>query len=137
VIAVRGLVASILGASQFDLPPDQRLYVGGSGTVRGYEYQSIGPLFPSGNPIGATAADSASIEFRQRIGNDWGAAAFVDAGQASETRTPFAGRPFVGVGAGVRYYTSIGPIRADIAIPLSKPLHGDAFEIYIGLGQSF
>ncbi|HEY1707465.1 MAG TPA: BamA/TamA family outer membrane protein [Rhizomicrobium sp.] len=137
VIAVRGLVASILGASQFDLPPDQRLYVGGSGTVRGYEYQSIGPLFPSGNPIGATSADSASIEFRQRIGNEWGAAAFIDAGQASETRTPFAGTPFVGVGAGVRYYTSIGPIRADIAIPLSKPVHGDAFEIYIGLGQSF
>ncbi len=137
VIAVRGLLASIQGAGQFDLPPDRRLYVGGSGTVRGYKYQSIGPLFPNGDPIGATAADSASIEFRQRFGEDFGAAVFVDAGQTSTTRVPFNGPVFVGVGAGVRYYTSIGPIRADIAIPLSRPAHGDAFEIYIGLGQSF
>lgn len=137
VIAVRGLLASIQGAGQFDLPPDRRLYVGGSGTVRGYKYQSIGPLFPNGDPIGATSADSASIELRQRFGEDFGAAVFVDAGQASTTRVPFNGPVFVGVGAGVRYYTSIGPIRADIAIPMSKPAHGDSFEIYVGLGQAF
>jgi translocation and assembly module TamA len=137
VIAVRGLLASIVGASQFDVPPDRRLYVGGSGTVRGYKYQSIGPLFPSGNPMGATSADSASIEWRQRIGEEWGFAAFADAGQASTTRVPFNGPLFVGVGAGVRYYTSIGPIRADVAIPLSRPVGGDSFEIYVGLGQSF
>ncbi len=137
VIAVRALVASIVGAGQLDLPPDRRLYVGGSGTVRGYRYQSIGPLFPSGNPIGATSADSVSLEVRQRIGDDYGVAAFVDAGQASDTRLPFTGTPRVGVGLGVRYYTSIGPIRADIAMPLSRPVKGDAFEIYIGLGQSF
>ncbi len=137
IIAARALVASIQGAGQFDLPPDRRLYVGGGGTVRGYKYQSIGPLFPSGNPIGATSADSASVEFRQRIGEDFGFAAFVDAGQASATRVPFGGAPFVGAGAGVRYYTSIGPIRADIAIPLTRRPGGDSFEIYIGLGQSF
>jgi len=137
VIAARALLASIFGASQFDVPPDRRLYVGGSGTVRGYKYQSIGPLFPSGNPIGATAADAASIEFRQRIGEEWGFAAFADAGQASTTRVPFNGPLFVGVGAGVRYYTSIGPIRADVAIPLSRPVGGDSFEIYVGLGQAF
>lgn len=137
VIAARALLASIVGASQFDVPPDRRLYVGGSGTVRGYKYQSIGPLFPSGNPVGATSADSASIEFRQRIGEEWGFAAFADAGQASTTRVPFSGPVLVGVGAGVRYYTSIGPIRADVAIPLSRPVGGDSFEIYVGLGQSF
>jgi translocation and assembly module TamA len=137
VIAVRGLVASIQGAGQFDLPPDRRLYVGGSGTVRGYKYQSIGPLFPSGNPQGTTSADAASVEFRQRIGDDLGFAVFADAGQASTTGVPFTGTPFLGVGAGVRYYTSIGPIRADVAIPLSRQASGDAFEIYIGLGQSF
>jgi translocation and assembly module TamA len=137
VIATRALFASILGASQLDLPPDKRLYVGGGGTVRGYRYQSIGPLFPSGNPIGATSADSASIELRKRIGEEWGLALFADAGQASDTRVPFNGPLHVGLGAGARYYTSIGPIRADIAIPLSRPEKGDAFEIYIGLGQAF
>ena len=46
-------------------------------------------------------------------------------------------RLFFGVGAGVRYYTAIGPIRLDIGVPLNKLQGGDSFEIYIGLGQSF
>ena len=59
VLAVRALLASALGATVSvetidgvqvrvpDLPPDQRFYAGGSGTVRGYRYQSVGPEFPA------------------------------------------------------------------------------------------
>ena len=51
--------------------------------------------------------------------------------------TPFQGTARVGAGIGVRYYTAIGPIRLDVAVPLNKQSGGDAFEIYIGLGQAF
>jgi translocation and assembly module TamA len=37
----------------------------------------------------------------------------------------------------VRYYTAIGPIRLDLAVPLNKQPGDDAFGIYIGLGQAF
>ena len=50
VVALRGLVGTILGGSNLELPPDQRLYAGGSATVRGYAYQSIGPQFPGRRP---------------------------------------------------------------------------------------
>jgi translocation and assembly module TamA len=36
VIAARVLAARIIGATQFEIPPDQRFYGGGSATVRGY-----------------------------------------------------------------------------------------------------
>ena len=137
VIAGRGLIGSALGASNFDLPPDQRLYAGGSTTVRGYRYQSIGPLFPDNDPIGGTAVDAGSIEFRQRLFESWGAGVFVDAGQASAQGVPFTGTLHVGAGTGLRYYTSIGAVRADIAFPLNPTRGGDAFEVYIGLGQAF
>ncbi len=137
VFAVRGLIASIQGASQFDLPPDQRLYAGGSGTVRGYDYQSIGPQFPDGKPIGGTSAAAASIEFRQRLFGDFGAVAFVDAGQASDVSAPFTGTVRVGAGVGARYYTPIGPLRVDVAVPLNRAPSGAAFGVYIGLGQAF
>jgi translocation and assembly module TamA len=137
VLALRGIVGSVLGASSFDLPPDQRLYAGGSGTVRGYKYQSIGPLFPDGDPIGGTAVDAASIEFRQRLFSRFGVVAFVDAGQASDEGVPFTGTLRVGVGIGARYYTPIGVVRADFAMPLNRPPDGDTFGIYIGLGQAF
>jgi len=137
VVALRGLVGSILGGSNLEVPPDQRLYAGGSATVRGYDYQSIGPQFPDGNPIGAKSVDAATIEFRQRIGDEWGAVAFVDAGQASEDGAPFTGEIRVGAGVGARYYTPIGAVRADVAVPLLRGPGAAAFEIYVGLGQAF
>ena len=137
LLALRALIGSIAGASQFGLPPDQRFYGGGTATVRGFKYQSIGPLFSDGNPIGGTAIDAGTIEFRQRLFGDFGAAAFVDAGQVSARSIPFGGTLRVGVGIGARYYTPIGPVRLDIALPVNRPPHGDRFEIYLGLGQAF
>ncbi len=137
IVAVRGLVGSVQGASTFDIPPDQRFYAGGSGTVRGYKYQSIGPRFPSRRPTGGTSVTAATVEFRQRFGESFGAAVFVDAGQVSESSTAFNGDLRAGAGVGARYYTPIGLIRLDVAVPLNKQQRDDAFELYIGLGQAF
>ena len=43
----------------------------------------------------------------------------------------------IGVGLGLRYYTPIGPIRVDVAVPTKKRSGDDDFELYIGLGQAF
>jgi translocation and assembly module TamA len=137
VIALRGIVGKAFGVGQFGLPPDQRFYAGGSATVRGYKYQSVGPQFPDGNPQGGTAMSAATVEYRQRILENYGFAAFVDAGQVTANGVPFAGNYHVGVGVGARYYTSIGPIRLDVAVPVNKEPGGDSFELYIGIGQAF
>jgi len=154
ILAVRALAGEAQGAGQLSLPPDQRFYAGGSGTIRGYEYQIVGPHFYSGNdghyytdngpnrsdtgiPIGGTAIAVGSLEFRQRIGQNWGAAVFVDGGQVSGSLKPVPSDVRVGVGAGVRYYTPIGPVRVDLAVPTTRESGDQGFQIYIGLGQSF
>jgi translocation and assembly module TamA len=154
VLAVRALAGEAQGAGQLSLPPDQRFYAGGSGTIRGYEYQIVGPHFYSnddghyytsnapgradtGIPIGGTAIAVGSLEFRQRIGANWGAAVFVDGGQVSASLKPVPSDFRVGVGAGVRYYTPIGPVRVDLAVPTTRESGDQGFQIYIGLGQSF
>lgn len=137
VLALRGLVGAVNGADLFDLPPDQRFYLGGGGTVRGFRFQSLGQLFASGHPTGGTAVDVGTVELRQRIGESWGGAVFVDAGQIATSGSPFHGPASVGAGAGVRYFTSIGPIRADIAFPVTSQRKGDVVEFYIGIGQAF
>ena len=157
VIALRALGGLAQGAGQYSLPPDQRFYAGGSGTIRGYRYQSVGRTFQNGDPIGGTAINAGSMEFRQRIGKSLGFAVFFDSGQVSQDVNPLDSTPRFGTGAGVRYYTPIGPIRLDVAVPINRrrecvtpspnpnnapcqttgPYIDDAFEIYIGLGQAF
>jgi len=137
VLALRGLIGDVEGASQFDLPADKRFYAGGSATVRGYRYQSIGPRFPDDKPQGGTAVVAGTVEFRQRILDKYGAAIFVDAGQVTADGPPFVGTWRAGAGVGARYYTAIGPIRADVALPLNRQAGGSSFELYFGIGQAF
>jgi translocation and assembly module TamA len=137
VLALRGLIGDAQGASQFELPPDKRFYAGGSATVRGYRYQSVGPQFPDHNPQGGTAVSAGTVEFRQRILDKYGIAVFADAGQVTASGPPLSGTWRIGVGGGARYYTSIGPIRLDVAVPVNRQPGGDSFELYIGIGQAF
>jgi translocation and assembly module TamA len=137
ILALRGLIGSVEGGATFEIPPDQRFYGGGGGTIRGYRFQSVGPQFADHNPIGGTSIDVGTVEFRQRFGESYGAVAFVDAGQVGATSTPFHGALRVGAGIGARYYTALGPLRVDVAIPLNKQKGGDTLEAYIGIGQAF
>ncbi len=155
VLAMRVMAGVAFGASEFSLPPDQRFYAGGSGTVRGYRYQSVGPQFENTNPVGGTAMNAVNIELRQRIGRRFGAVLFADGGGVSEGHNPLAvshsctgvspsrtapsaaAVSCVGVGTGIRYYTPLGPIRLDVAIPTVHRYNDDKFEIYVGLGQAF
>ena len=148
VLAARVLAGTAQGAGEFSLPPDQRFYAGGSGTVRGYRYQSVGPQFPDGNPVGGTEIFSAGVELRQRFGRNFGAAFFIDGGRVriadsgptglTAANSGISSDGFqVGAGAGIRYYTPIGPIRFDVAVPLNARPTDDHYVIYIGLGQSF
>ncbi len=134
VLAARLLAGIAEGASQFSLPPDQRFYAGGGGTVRGYAYQSIGPQFSDGYPEGGTSMQAVNLELRQRIGAKWGAVLFADGGGvAAGSQSVYR----VGVGMGALYYTSIGPIRLDLAVPTRHLRNGGSFQVYIGLGQAF
>jgi translocation and assembly module TamA len=137
VLALRGLVGQVSGTGVFGLPPDQRFYAGGTGTVRGYRYQSVGPTFPDNKPTGGTGIATGTVEFRQRILGNYGVVAFVDAGQVVDQGSPFSSTWRIGAGIGARYYTPIGPIRLDVAMPVNREPGGDSVELYIGIGQAF
>ena len=63
--------------------------------------------------------------------------AFADAGYISEASTPGTeGDWHAGAGLGVRYSTPIGPLRVDVAGPVSGDT-GEGVQLYIGIGQAF
>ena len=41
------------------------------------------------------------------------------------------------MGAGIRYHTPVGPVRLDLATPLSNDAGDPAVQVYIGIGQAY
>ncbi|MGB4336029.1 MAG: autotransporter assembly complex family protein [Chromatiaceae bacterium] len=137
IVAGRLSIGRIFGASADQVPPDWRFYAGGGGSVRGYPYQSIGPQTLTGQPKGGSNLLETSLELRQRLWGNWGGAIFADTGAVSDLNFPGTGTWAIGVGAGIRYHTPVGPVRLDLATPLSNDAGDPAVQVYIGIGQAY
>ncbi|MDH3336965.1 MAG: autotransporter assembly complex protein TamA [Gammaproteobacteria bacterium] len=112
-----------------ELPASVRFFAGGDRSVRGYEFESLGPVNANGDVIGGSNLIDASLEIDRVFREKWAIAAFVDTGSAfDETDFEFS----TGIGVGVRWYSPVGPIRLDIAHPLDNP--DENFRIHISLG---
>lgn len=137
VIATRAQIGAVLGAAGADVPPDYLFYSGGGGTVRGFPYQSLGVDLGGGTTIGGRAFLGLSGELRYRVTDKIGLVGFADAGHiGADTFFDGGGGWQVGAGLGLRYDTGIGPIRLDVAMPVSGP-GGDGVQFYLGIGQAF
>ncbi len=137
VLAGRIKLGSIIGGEELTIPADRLFYSGGGGSVRGFEYQGVGPRLPDNTPRGGLSLFEVSAEVRRDIGQSFQAVAFVDAGAIGFQETPNFNNLRYAVGAGIRYKLPFGPVRFDVALPLDKR-DGDAdFQIYISIGQAF
>ena len=111
------------------LPPSIRFFAGGAQSVRGYAFQGLGPVDEEGRVIGGEALVVGSVELEQRVLEDWGVAAFYDLGNAMRSlRDPLED----GAGAGLRWISPIGLVRADVAWALSEP--GTPWRFHLALG---
>ena len=138
VLAVRLSFGSLSGTELEGIPADERFYVGGGGSVRGYEYQTVGVLV-DGIPVGGKSMLETSLEVRYQPGAMLGYVAFVDGGMAFADNLPDASTPLQwGAGLGLRYSLGFAPLRLDVAVPLN-PRDGvdPAYQFYISVGQSF
>jgi len=137
ILAGRVAAGSVFGATLDDIPPQRRFYVGGGGSLRGYDYQSASPRNEDGIIIGGRSFFEASFETRIKITDTIGLVPFFDMGSAFASEIPDFDQMKYSAGIGLRYYTAIGPLRIDLAFPLNPgPEDGD-FGLYVSLGQAF
>lgn len=138
ILAARVGFGSIVGGTLAEIPASRRFYAGGGGSVRGFEYKSLGPRDPFGYVVGGKSLVEASFEARIKITDTIGIVPFVDVGQAYASQFPDGSEKLrIGTGIGLRYYTSIGPIRLDVATPVDRRSGERPYAIYVSLGQAF
>jgi translocation and assembly module TamA len=140
-LAARARAGSIIGASLDRISATRRFYAGGGGSVRGFNYQGVGPVFAQTNgdlvPTGGRALSEISLEARIRVTETIGVVPFMDGGNVYQGKTPKLSGFRWGAGLGLRYYTAFAPVRVDIARALDKRPGDPAFAVYVSIGQSF
>jgi translocation and assembly module TamA len=125
-VLLRGELGTTLVDDFTRLPPSLRFYAGGDHSVRGYGYKQIGTV--DGTLFGGKHLVVASAEFEHMFTPVWGAAVFVDAGDAFDDHFD----THVGVGAGLRWRSPVGPVRVDIASDVSEDDPGLRLHISVG-----
>lgn len=112
-------------------PASLRFFAGGDQSVRGYDYQDLGPTDSKGGVIGGKNLLVGSLEYDHRIVGKWVGAGFVDAGNAYDDTFD---KVYVGAGVGVRWLAPFGSVRVDLAWPVSENPSFSDVQFYLGLG---
>jgi translocation and assembly module TamA len=130
-IKLHGEVGAMTVGNFDALPPDLRFFAGGDRSVRGFDYHEIGEVNSNGNVIGGKYLAVASAEYEFYFREDWGAAVFVDAGDAFSDKMSLN----VGAGVGARWRSPVGPIRIDVGFPVHTDLPlQNSWRLHIQLG---
>ena len=113
-VILRGMLGGMV-VDNFDaLPPELRFFAGGDRSIRGFDYQQIGDLDAAGEVVGGEYQAIASAEYEHYFLERWGAAIFVDAGDAFTKSFDVN----VGAGVGLRWKSPVGLVRLEIARPV-------------------
>ncbi|TCV89058.1 autotransporter assembly complex protein TamA [Sulfurirhabdus autotrophica] len=116
-LILRGEFGMVAAKSRDGIPSDFLFRTGGDQTVRGYGYQTLG--VHDGNAVlGGRYLTVASAEYVHWLSSQWGAAVFVDGGNAADSLNGL--KPVYGYGAGARWKSPVGPLNLDIAYGQDK-----------------
>ena len=138
VLAGRVAAGAMGGPALDAIPANWRFYAGGSGSVRGYAYNELGPTVWWGPVVGGRSVFDASAELRVRVTDTIGVVPFFDIGNAFSSNFPNFNVPlFAAAGLGLRYYTAVGPIRLDVAFPIERRAGTGPVAVYVSIGQAF
>lgn len=109
---LRAEAGAVWSDERVGIPSEFLFRAGGDQSVRGYDYQSLGVRQGSAI-VGGRMLAAATLEYQRDLTRDWGAAAFIDAGNAADARSGLS--PVYGYGFGVRWITPAGSLNLDLA----------------------
>ena len=140
----RSVVSLRLGAGVIEaldgktVPVEDRFFLGGAESVRGYKYGTISPVDDKGNFIGGRAYGLFSLELRFPLKGNVEGALFYDSGKVFSSPEEFRlSGWYSSVGLGLRYITPVGPLRIDYGYKLKRVPGQGSGRLHISFGFPF
>jgi outer membrane protein insertion porin family len=138
VWAVRGLFGLAEGYGGQEVPIFERFFLGGATTLRGQGTREVSPRDPAGERIGGDKELLFSTELLIPIFPRFRVALFFDAGNAYGFGTDFDPTDLrLGAGAGVRFFSPLGPLRLDLGYNIDREPGEDEFQVHFTVGSPF
>lgn len=125
-----GELGWVAAGSRREIPSENLFRAGGSHSVRGYGYQTLG-VKEAGATVGGRYLGVGSLEYQHPVSESMAAAVFYDIGNATDSTHDF--KPVAGYGVGIRWRTPVGPLNLDVA-------YGDAVDrwrVHFSVGYTF
>ncbi len=113
-----------------NVPTDWLFRTGGSSSVRGYDFQSLG-ISLGGSTVPGRVLAVSSLEYQQPVYKDWLGAVFVDHGGVADQWKDWKGS--TGVGVGARWVSPVGMIGIDVA----HAIEAKQFRVHFTMGVTF
>ncbi len=130
-----------LGHTRYEtLPLDERIFLGGENTIRGYRPYRLGPHYEGEDhiPRGGLSMQLYSVEFNRRVTRNCEAFAFFDAGQLGKRAWEFARlNASVGYGVRIKLIESIPQVTLGMGYPLNARHRSEVKKFFISLGGNF
>lgn len=111
------------------LPSSLRFFAGGDNSIRGFDYESLGPENDIDEVIGGRYLAVGSVEYEHMFVRNWGGAVFSDFGNALNS---WSDPLEYSVGVGIRWRSPVGLIRVDVASGISDEDKPIGLHIVIG-----
>ena len=137
-LALRLEGATVQAQASAQVPTTELFRAGGDTSVRGYGLREIGLRLPNGSTAPGRHLLTGSLEWQRPIergamAGSWEGALFVDAGQVAEHAGDLGRDLSVGVGAGARWRSPIGPLQVDLAYGLKV----EKLRLHLSVGWVF
>jgi outer membrane protein insertion porin family len=120
------------------LTRDEKLFLGGDYSVRGFDQDALGPVGADGRPSGGQLLLAATFEFQTRLFSNFKFALFQDNGSITQDFSEIGLASMRhSAGAGLRYVTPVGPLRLDYGFKLDKKAGESIGRLHFAFGYSF
>jgi len=115
-----------------------RLFLGGSNNLRGFDFRDVGPKDPNGEPLGGQSMARTTIEWTFPIVEKARGALFYDTGFVNTNPWDYNFNNVASdIGFGLRLDLPIGPLRVDYGIPLQQAGNHGSGKFNFNVGYQF